>query len=274
MKKIILLSLCFLFSSSCAIQGEVYRLQNRVKNWHAILNPEEKILFVQKNFIELGVILDQKELTDKSFTQKLRKIRIDEAIMSFNGQQTSYFFYHVLLKDLVKFSYKEFMDILSPEEKKDFINKKDIGETLKNSGIKSVLQKAKNTYGLQDFNDEEILNYYRTTSFSAVAYPIVYEVLAFLARYRSMEDFLVGNMAIPLDAFNTLDKLLQSRRIPTRKQAEKDAETWESLKERVFLEDLSNEDFLVLVATVFIPEMDPEVQLTTINNVRNRFKEQ
>lgn len=273
MRKNILL-IIFLFPFiSCAIEGEVFRLQNRVKNWYQILNNSEKSLFIQDKSAELGILLDEKEKTNQVFQEAMRQIRIDEAIMSFNGEQTVSFFYRILLKDLVKFSYEEFMNVLSPIEKINFIQYGAEIDFSDNNKIQSVFQRAKNHYGFSGFSDVQILEYYKKISLPAIIYPTVYEMLSFLARYRSMEELLKGDIKTPLQSFENLEKNLKSRRIPTRKQAENDKETWESLKERAFLQDLSNEEYISLIYSVILPNMDEDVSIKTINNIRNRFRE-
>jgi len=272
MKKYYLLIITFLtITSSCAIQGEVYRLQTRINYWHQLLNDDEEKMFAQNEVKKLGIILDQKEEIDPQFKKQIREVRINEAIMSFDGEQTVHFFYNVLLKDLAKFSYEEFMDSLSTEEKIQFIQK-----NLSNVVFiakKSLFNKARKDYGFNSFTDEEILTYYRTVSFPANYYVVVYDILAFLAKYRSMDLFLQGDIKGTVDVFNSIEKLKTSKSISVRKQAEKDLELWSDFKKRTLLTSLSNEEFTEMLMIV-LPEMDTTVRVQTIDNIKNRFKEE
>ena len=272
MKKYYLLLITFLtITTSCAIEGEVYRLQTRINYWHQLLNDDEEKIFAQNRVKELGLILDQKEENDPEFKKQIREVRINEAIMSFDGEQTVHFFYNVLLKDLAKFSYEEFMNSLSPEEKTQFIQKILLDTIF--TAKKTVFNNARKDYGFNSFTDEEILNYYRTISFPANYHVVVYDVLAFLAKYRSMDLFLQGDIKGTTYVFSSIEKLKSSKSISVRKQAEKDLALWSDFKQRTFLTSLSDEEFTEMLMLV-LPEMDATVRVQTIDNIKNRFKEE
>ncbi|MGL5955829.1 MAG: hypothetical protein ACRC0X_04395 [Brevinema sp.] len=266
MKKYIL-TLCFLLSS-CAIEGEVFRLQTRLDAWYQLLNESEDLLFAQYKITELGQLLDQKENENLEFRQQLREIRIKEAIMSFDGEQTAHFFYNILLRDLAKFSYEEFINSLSPQEQITFITNP---YTYSYPKQERIFRNAKKNYGFQYFSDQQIIDYYRTISFPANFYPLVYNILAFLARYRTMETFLQGE--ISLEVFENIETLKKSRRIPLRNQGEKDSAIWQELKQRSYFHMLSDQEFLEILRFI-LPEMDKEVRIKTIDNIRERFEEQ
>lgn len=267
MKKYLVLLLLML--NSCAIEGEVFRLQNRMNSLYQLLDDHEEQLFASNNLEALGESLDKKEITNEEFRQSLREVRINEAIMSFNGQQTAHFFYNILLRDLAKFSYEEFFHSLSNEEKISFISQNELPSYVKQ---KSIITKAKKHYGFRSFSDKQIINYYKQVSFPANYHPTVYETLAFLARYRSLQSFLQGDIDGSLAMFENIKQLSQSRRIPIRKQGEKDLKTWKDIKARVYMENLSDKEFLKVLASV-LPQMDETVRTATINNIINRFKE-
>lgn len=274
MKKLYFLLLSFLsITTSCAIQGEVYRLQTRMDYWYQLLNTEEQKLFAQRQINTLGKILDQKEQEDPTFQEKIRVVRINEAIMSFDGEQTTQFFYRVMLRDLAKFSYEEFISSLSSEEVSLFIHNPDSMIQNPPPHTKEILDNARNNYGFQGFNDQEIIQYYRTVSLSANYYVVIYDILAFLAKYRSMDPFLQGNIDQSLSVFDNIAKLKKSRNIPVRNQAEKDIATWNDFQKRTHLSHLNQKEFLILSAQI-LSEMDGAVQINTIENIRERFEEQ
>lgn len=268
MKKYLLLT--FFIFGACAIHGEVFRLQNRMEALYELLDDNDEKLFAAQKITELGMSLDTKAQTNENFNTALRNVRIHEAIMSFDGEQTAHFFYHVLLRDLAKFSYNDFFNSLTSEEKILFITQDSLDNYTQKTDI---LAKAKKNYGFKSFSDEQVLNYYKNISFPANYYPIVYETLAFLARYRSLETFLQEDYTGTLVIFDNIKQLSNSRRIPIRKQGEKDLQTWQELKNRVYMSDLSDEQFLKILSSV-LPKMDTDVYTTTINNIINRFKEQ
>ncbi len=265
MKKYLLVFF-FLFSS-CAIEGEVFRLQTRVNAWYKLLDDSEELLFAQNDIQTLGASLDQKELQDQNFQKQLSEVRINEAIMSFDGTQTAHFFYNILLRDLARFSYEELFDSLSTAQKISFI-------TTSNTSVPSkVFSNAKKHYGFDSFTDIQILEYYRTVSFPANYYPVIYDILAFLARYNNMESFLRGDMTATMTTFSRMQELISSRSIPHRRQGERDLQTWNEFKNRTYLTSLSNEEFLQVLAVV-LPQIDSDVRIMTIHNIRERFSEQ
>ncbi len=264
MKKYLLI--LFLFGA-CAIEGEVYRLQTRINSWYALLDYSEELLFAKNDVDSLGISLDQKSSQDPNFQKQLSEVRIDEAIMGFDGAQTAHFFYNILLRDLAKFSYEEFLNSLTPAQKIEFI-------TTSNTTVSpKIYNNAKRYYGFNSFTDEQILHYYRTVSFPANYYPTVYESLAFLARYRNMESFLQGDIPTTLTTFQKIKELTSSRRVPVKAQGQKDQQTWEELKNRTHLKSLSDEEYLQILA-IIIQQMDTDVRVQTIHNIRTRFAEQ
>lgn len=261
-----------LLLSSCAIAGEIYRLQTRFSYWNNILSPEERQLFAQNDTNQLGMIIDKKESEDTNFAKKMRELRINEAIMSFDGTQTAHFFYHVLLKDLVKFSYKEFIDTLDSNEQLLFAQTQFFTNIpFDNKNLKKVFDNAKNNYGLNDFTDIQILNYYRHISLPATTYVEVYNILAFLARYTALDSFLSGDYSHPLAIFSLINNAVNSKREMLKKQGKKELKVWRDIKERTLLTKLSNKDFLIVIHSTILPEMDADVRIKTIDNIKNRF---
>ncbi|MGL4394185.1 MAG: hypothetical protein ACRCS8_03070 [Brevinema sp.] len=269
MRNIYLLLILFM-TSSCAIEGEIYRLQTRMSHWNKLLNESELQLFAENQTNELGTILDQKE-ADPEFAQKLRQLRVNEAIMSFDGVQTAHFFYHTLLKDLVKFSYEEFMTSLSTEEQILFMTQTNYSDESFSSSIK-IINNTKN-YGMKDFTREQVLAYYRHVSMPQVMHVLTYDILAFIAKYQLLDLFLAGNIDAVSGLFKFLEDAQRSTKISLRKQAEQDLKIWKDLKTRSFLK-VSDVEFLGLLASVILPEMDQEARNLTIANLKTRFKEQ
>ncbi|SFB71688.1 hypothetical protein SAMN02745150_00443 [Brevinema andersonii] len=263
-----------LLSSGCAIQGEIYRLQQRMNPWMTLLSDEEDQLFASNNTNELGAIIDNKEKLDPFFAKKMRELRIAEAIMSFDGTQTAHFYYHVLLKDLAKFSYHDFMKNLSPDELDIFLAEnrqfKD-NPFSSNKKIIKIIEDAKKNYGMTGFNDIQILNYYRTISLPAIVFPVVYDLLAFLAKYGALSDFMAGDFNRTIQNLSSIEKNKKSRRVPTRKQAEKDSLEWKNIIERTQFFSISDEKLLEIIKNVILPEMDPDIRERTLSNISTRF---
>ncbi|MGL4366884.1 MAG: hypothetical protein ACRCTQ_01175 [Brevinemataceae bacterium] len=277
MKKKIILFVCIglmvlLLFFSCAFEGEIFRLQNRMSLWNNLLGSDKLQLFAQNELQQLGQLIDQCEVQDTNFAQKLREIRINEAIMSFDGTKTAHFFYHTLLKDLVKFSYVEFINALTSDEIMYFISNKQFATVPFQSDLKKVFDRARNEFEMIQFSDQQILNYYRSILFPGTVYPVVYNVLALLARYEVLESFLQGDISSTMAFFERLKTLTESKRKLVRDQADKDYRNWSSQKQRALLNDFSDEQFLTVLYQYVLPEMNPDVRIRTIDNIKNRFK--
>ncbi|MGL4560906.1 MAG: hypothetical protein ACRCV0_01285 [Brevinema sp.] len=266
-----ILMIILLVMTSCAIQGEKFRLQTRMNHWNTLLNDQELQLFAQNNTNELGHMLDQKE-QETEFADRLRQIRINEAIMSFNGVQTAHFFYNTLLKDLVKFSYAEFMSSLTPQNQLFFMYQTNYPADSFASSSK-IIDQAIKIYGMKGFTKEQVVTYYRTISMPQVIYPLVYDVLAFFAKYQMFEPLLMGDIDQSIIIFDMLQNAIKSTRISLRKQAEQDIKFWNNIKKRSLM-TVSDKEFLEVISMVILPEMDVDVRTKTIENIRARFKEQ
>ncbi|MGL4387999.1 MAG: hypothetical protein ACRCTJ_01225 [Brevinema sp.] len=269
MKYILLIGIFFM--SSCAIQGEKFRLQTRMNHWNTLINEQEMQLFADNKTNELGLILDQKE-HNPEFADQLRQLRVNEAIMSFDGVQTAHFFYNTLLKDLVKFSYKEFIYSLKSEEQYLFMSQSTYKTDDFTSSAK-IIQNATKIYGMKNFTKDQVLSYYRNVSMPQVMHVLAYDILAFMAKYQMLNIFLSGNISQASELFTFLNNSQHSSKISLRKQAEQDLKIWDHLKKRSFL-NVSNQELLTFIFYTVLPEMDQNVRNQTIENIRSRYKEQ
>lgn len=269
-----LLPCLFLFFGGCAIQGEVFRLQQRVKAWNNILPDEQLSLFAQNDTNTLGLWLDSQEAADPGFAQKLKTLRQDEAIMSFDGTQTAHFFYNTLLKDLAKFSYAELIKNLNAEEFQKFLASPDGSSLLGGGNITETLANARASYGMTNFSDADILRYHRQKSLPAHLYIVVYDTLSFAAKQGV---FLWKNnpnedsYEAIAQSLQTMEKNARSRRRQAKRAAQSSLDEWNYILSRAQVPAMPPKTFLKIITEQILPEMDREVQQATMYNLNVRF---
>lgn len=266
-----LLPCLFLFFGGCAIQGEVFRLQQRVKAWNNILPNEQQLLFAQNNTNALGLWLDSQEASDPEFAQKLKTLRQDEAIMSFGGTQTAHFFYNTLLKDLAKFSYAELIKNLSAEDFQKFLASPDGSSILGGAKAAEVLADARASYGMANFSDADILRYHRQKSLPAHLYIVVYDTLAFAAKNNSYTEVMNGRYDSISQILEDTAKNAKSRRRQVKRTAQSTMDEWNYILSRAQVPAMPPQTFLKIIVEQVLPEMDTEVRNTTLHNLNVRF---
>ena len=268
--KSVLLSFCLLLGG-CAIQGEVFRLQERMRVWNELLPQEQRVLFAQNDTNAVGAYLDQQEASSPEFAKKLRDLRVNEAIMAFNGVQTAHFFYNTLLKDLAKFSYAELIQNITAEEFKQFIAKSDGSGIADVQKVAAVLNNARSTYGMPDFTDANILMYHRQKSMPAHVYIVVYDTLAFAGRNGILSNVLTGSFQDVEATLKTMRQNAKSRRPQTRRNAQAGLDEWNYILSRAQVPSMPDSEFVKLIVERILPEMDSDVRAKILTGVTVRF---
>ncbi|MGL5255206.1 MAG: hypothetical protein ACRC9L_09475 [Brevinema sp.] len=268
--KSVLLSFCLLLGG-CAIQGEVFRLQERMRAWNEILPQEQRVLFAQNNTQAVGEFLDEQEQNDQEFAKKLRNLRVNEAIMAFNGAQTANFFYNTLLKDLAKFSYYELISSISVDEFRQFISKYDGSGIADVSKLNTVFNHARSSYGMPNFSDADILMYHRQKSLPAHLYIVVYDTLAFAGRQGILNDVLANSYQGLDEKLKTMRQNVKSRRPQTRRNAQNALNEWDYIISRAHVPSMPASEFMKIIVESILPEMDPEVRAKILSGIQTRF---
>ena len=268
--KSVLLSFCLLLGG-CAIQGEVFRLQERMRVWNELLPQEQRVLFAQNDTNAVGAFLDQQEASSPEFAKQLRDLRVNEAIMAFNGVQTAHFFYNTLLKDLAKFSYTELIRNINAEEFNQFLASPDGSGIADVQKVAGVLNNARTTYGMPDFTDANILMYHRKKSMPAHLYIVVYDTLAFAGRNGILLEVLTNSYQGVDETLKTMRQNVKSRRPQTRRNAQAGLDEWNYILSRAQVPSMSDSEFMKIVVEKVFPEMDSEVQGKILGGVSARF---
>ncbi|MGL5722108.1 MAG: hypothetical protein ACRCY4_06900 [Brevinema sp.] len=268
--KSVLLSFCLLLGG-CAIQGEVFRLQERMRVWNELLPQEQRVLFAQNDTNTVGAFLDEQEASSPEFAQKLRDIRVNEAIMAFDGVQTVHFFYNTLLKDLAKFSYAELINSLTADEFNLFLDQVDGSGIANIAKVAGVLNYARSAYGMPDFSDADILMYHRQKSMPAHLYIVVYDTLTFAGRNSLLADVYNGSYQGIDETLKAMRQNVKSRRPQTRRVAKAGIDEWVYILSRAQVPAMADSDFMKIIVEKILPEMDEDVREKILTGIEQRF---
>ena len=73
-------------------------------------------VFSEDNLEALGASLELREKEDPEFATNLLNVRIYEAITTFSGYETAYLFRYIILRELIREQYYDYMDFFTGEE--------------------------------------------------------------------------------------------------------------------------------------------------------------
>ncbi|OHD56539.1 MAG: hypothetical protein A2014_04395 [Spirochaetes bacterium GWF1_49_6] len=219
MKKFAIIGAALLILSGCVVTSEIYRYKNRFDHFYTLLGDQEKQLFAQDKLTELGASIDKKLASDSEFYKKYREVQIYEAITSFDGAKTSWFFRYIILKELNRENLYTYMNFFTPEEQTAFASNQGINEIVENKiqkdgAFKSFMDSMRTEFRLYGFTNPQINEFFRNVVFPEVSRKQVYQLLlalksaGLIAEYKSPEKN-IADLALKLDAAlkgNTLDK--------------------------------------------------------------------
>ena len=166
MKKIALIGFILILTAGCAVTSEKYRYQQRFDKFFHLLSEEEKAMFRKADFAGAGQSIDARLLSDKKFSNAWRTVQFAEAITTFDGVQSIRFFYTIILRELNRPRYAEFMKHLDAPAAEAFVRNAGfdaVGEALikKDNSFKSFLDKQRSEYRLYGFSNPEIFAFFR-----------------------------------------------------------------------------------------------------------------
>ncbi len=197
MKKFFVLFLVVFFTS-CMTTTEKYRYQQRVDNFYRLFTEEEWNNFKKTDFSLAANSINNRLKNDNKFFLKWKKVQYDEAIATFDVEQTLRFFYEIILKELNRNSYYEFMKMLSSELKLSFINKDyNSLEYFYNSNklFQRFVDNLKKEYRLYKFTNEEVFRFLREIVFKEATQKRFYDFCSILSDMKLLYEFEKGNLA-------------------------------------------------------------------------------
>ncbi|MCX7821359.1 MAG: SRPBCC family protein [Brevinematales bacterium] len=196
MKKIFVLFLVIFFTS-CITTTEKYRYQQRVDNFYHLFNEQEWNYFKKADFVSASQLISERLKNDKKFLAKWKKVQYDEAIATFDVEQTLKFFYEIIFKELNKIPYYKFMEFLSQDLTMRFINKEYKAlEDFYNSNneFKKFVDNLKKEYRLYKFTNEEVFSFLREIVFKEMTQKRFYDFCSILSELKVLYEFEKGNL--------------------------------------------------------------------------------
>lgn len=196
MKRIFVLFLVLL--TSCITTTEKYRYQQRVDSFYHLFQEEEWNYFKSADFGSAAKMISERLNNDKKFLSKWKKVQYDEAIATFDVEQTLKFFYEIILKELNKDTYFVFMALLTHDLTLRFINKDYSSLEIfynSNNKFKNFVEKLKKEYRLYKFTNEEVFKFFREILFKEVTQKRFYNFCDILSDLKLLYKFENGNLS-------------------------------------------------------------------------------
>lgn len=260
MKRVVLFAALALMLSGCAVTSESYRYRTRFNDFYSLLNDQEKAWLAGDKLDELGASLDSRSASDPDLAAELYDVRVHEAITTFDGKETAYFFRHIILRELNRPNYYKLMDMLSNADIQAFANGNGFPAILaakeasdrKFARFVNSLQKE---YGLYDYTDQQLYDFFRTVIFPEETQKQVYYLCDVLKKSFLLKPFLAGD--IPAVA-SQLSQKFQGAAGLTVKRA------WQELRGYSGLTHTDTATFLTLYHDVVMKEMDADALKETL----------
>ncbi len=260
MKKVILLTAVLFFFAGCAVTSESYRYKIRFDDFYRLLNDQEKTFFNDNKLAELGASLDQRASTDLELSNDLREVKIHEAITTFDGSETAYFFRSIILRELNRPNYYKLMNFLSNGETEAFATGNNFVQMFEqkiqdNRKFSKFVDSLKKEYRLYDFTDEQLYRFFRSVVFPESTQKQVYYLFDVLKKSFLLQPFLDGDID---NVARQLDQKLQASSSTGIRMS------WNSVRRYSGLVNTDTATFLRIYRDVVMKEMDPDALKETI----------
>jgi hypothetical protein len=251
MKILLSIGLLLLFFCGCSVTSEKYRYQHRFDHYYNLLNHDEKALFNADELDKLGASFDNRISNDAKFSNNMHTIQIYEAITTFDGKQTAVFFHDIILRELNRPVFYQFMDKLDNNAQEAFVKKSNFAAIFdkyyqSNNDFRNFIENAKKEYRLYQFSNEQVYTFFRNVSFPEVSRRELFQVLKLLKSAKALDDFRAGKIK---EASQKLDVSLKSTITAI--------DIFNDLKKRTSMTKLDTFIFLDVYFNVIMKEMDP-----------------
>jgi hypothetical protein len=251
MKIVLSICLLILFLTGCSVTSEKYRYQHRFDHYYNLLNQDEKALFNNAELDKLGASFDSRFSNDSKFSNAMHTVQVYEAIATFSGKETAVFFHNIILRELNRPVFYQFMNFLDSTAQESFVKKNNFTAVFEkyyqsNSGFKNFVDNIKKEYRLYNFSNEQVISFFRNISFPEVSRRELYHVLNLLKSVKALDDFRAGNIKAAAQKLDDAMKVTVST-----------VTVFNDVKKRSSLTKLDSTVFLDVYYNVIMKEMDP-----------------
>jgi len=251
-KRLFIIILIGLVIFSCTVTSEKYRFQKRIDSFYGLLKEEEFSCFKRADFETGGELIKKRLESDTNFYRKWKELQYSEAIAIFNPQQTLGFYYRIILRELNRAQYYNFMDLLDKELQLSFARRDNFVvklNSLNNEKIKKFLDNLRKEYRLKNFTDEEIYNFFRNVIFIEATGKRFYHFCKFLKSLNLLYDFEQGRF----------DKIKE------KNLGEVEKIEFDEIKKQTGLTKLSFYEFADIYYNVVMRELPKETVIQTLH---------
>jgi hypothetical protein len=246
--------------AGCSVTSEKYRYQQRIDRFFNLLTQEEKTSFAAGDIVQAGNSIDKRLASDKKFADGFTAVQTEEAINTFDGQQTIRFFREIILRELNRPPFYQFMNKLDSKAQYDFAVRnnfyQDLSAKYAERDFKNFFDTLKTEYRLAGFSNQQVADFFRNISFPEVSRRELYHVLSLLksTSVTALSAFRDGNTAA---AALQLDQAISKMPVI--------ANGFSDIRDRSSLTKVSTAQFLEIYYNVIIKEMDQGAVTRTLD---------
>ncbi|OHD56972.1 MAG: hypothetical protein A2Y33_08405 [Spirochaetes bacterium GWF1_51_8] len=256
MKKLTLFAAVLFVLAGCVVTSESFRYKNRFDRFYNLLTDREKQLFAEDKLAELGALLDTHETNDANFYKEYRDVQIYEAITTFDGKKTAWFFRYIILKELNRDNLFVYLNFLSANEQTAFTVNSGINEIveekyLKDAAFKAFIDNMRKEFRLYGFSNIQVNEFFRNVVFPEVSRDQIFPLLTLLKSKNLLLDYQAADKNIPAIA-QKLDEAIKGS------PAGLDKSALEDIKKSCGLTKLDTSAILSLYNDIIMKEMDQD----------------
>lgn len=265
MKPVVTLLSLMLFISglnSCSVLTEEYRFKKRFDRFYEFLSKEEQKAFSSRDLGQVSLSLEQRISADTNLIQEWREIKDGEAITTFSTADAVQFYYSVILKEIHRSHFPEFMALLDAETQYQFAMGQGYTPSLErlyqeNRAFQKLTDRSKEDHRLYGFSNEAVWDFWQEISYPEFSRRELYYVLAALQQVKSVEAFIQKDLDTctrQLEAGFRSGYLFQKQ--------------FDALRKRSTLSRLDTRRFLEVYYDIAFRQMDKEAAQKTIAKFR------
>ncbi len=249
--------------SNCASLTEEYRFKKRYDKFYNFLSQDERSLLLKKDFQGLGISLDNRTSQNKELSAEWDAIKDGEAISTFSSSQSADFFYTILLREVNRENFRDFMDLLSAEEQFRFAMGQDYRSVLMakltvNKKFEKFIDKCATEYRLYGASPEQIFDFFFEVSYPEISRRQFYNFCIILKKAEALPAFIAKD----LDSVSrSLDKYSKEHPLFI-----KDIKT---VKEKAALKNLTDSQLATVYNDIAFRQMDRNAALKTMGKFIN-----
>ncbi len=244
--------------TSCGNLTEEHRFKKRFDRFYEFLSQDEKNYFAGNDLPALALSLDKRMEGNTNLITAWSEIKDGESISTFSTLQAADFFYTIILREIHRDHFREFMNALDAENQYAFAMGRDYQTLLsslydKDKNFKRMIDRMKTEYRLYGFSNEAVFEFLHEIPYPEASRRQLYYILTALNEVKAVPSFVSGDLS-------QCDQLLEAG----LKSSFLFKRSFDALKTRTTMTHLSNLQLLEVYRDIAFRQMDKEAAAKTI----------